>query len=355
MLKLAGYAANNLAWSAMQLGNLEEADQALKLNRKIAFDIDDVYLIRSYYDLRADYHKRKGELRQAYDTMQQVVAYKDSVNKRRNEKAINEIQTAYEVEKKDRQLAEQEAQLAQEKLERQRTFLIATLVGVVLLLGLVAALFTIRARTRQREAEAALRAKMESDLQRAELDLEDLVSVQSELRQYQEELNTTAENFRSMHNQIQKEEKPVFDLDVQKYRKLPDFPQIEAIVKMTNVFTRRVGEQIERNKDIIGRIQSQQLNLKEKEGWQRFSTAFHEKFPGLIRSVEDKFGKLSKQQKALFMLIYLKTERNEIKQALEVWEEDAMKKARQRLSKKLNIGSATQLDQWIHDFKDQQK
>lgn len=299
-------------------------------------------------------NKELGESEEMYNNFQLFITYQDSFLNEKSLEAVREFEVKYQTAEKDRQLAEQEAQLAQEKLARQRTLLIAALVGGVLLAGIIVAFFVIRARTRQRRAEAALRAKIESDLQRAELDLEDLVSVQSELRQYQEELNTTAENFRNMYTQLQKEEKPTFDIDVRKYRELPDFPQIEAIIKMTNEFTKRVGEQVERNKDVVGRLQSQRLNLKEAEGWQRFSTAFHEKFPGVLKSIEDQFGKLSKQQKALFMLIYLKTEREEIKQALEIWEEGAMKKARQRLSKKLNIDSANKLDQWIHDFRDQQ-
>mgnify|MGYP002777126935 CR=1 FL=1 len=73
--------------------------------------------------------ERAGQLFQAY------IVGKDSLHKAEKTRQIFELQTKYETEKKERQLLEQESQLAEQKLVNQRNqVLLAGLGGVIILL-----------------------------------------------------------------------------------------------------------------------------------------------------------------------------------------------------------------------------
>ncbi|MBL7813544.1 MAG: sensor histidine kinase [Saprospiraceae bacterium] len=142
---------SNLGEAYIAKGNFTEG---LKLYDQAMFYVERAkeYNFRSeMYKMYADAYVKKGDYKLAYDYFVKFKMAKDSLAKKKYNKNVAEIETKYESAKKDKEIAEQKAQNF-----RQRTWFIALLVGLGLLI-ILAYLFYNRRQMRQKASfDAAL-------------------------------------------------------------------------------------------------------------------------------------------------------------------------------------------------------
>ncbi|GMQ24364.1 hypothetical protein Aoki45_10460 [Algoriphagus sp. oki45] len=156
----------NLASFWQSVGNFRESEKNLLQALDLSSETGNTYEL---YDIRknlADLYESWDKKALAYDQLVLANQYRDSLFQEEKEKAIAETLIQYETEKKEQQIALQNAQLAQQEVINQRNYLIIfALVIFVLLLVYLGILIRNRA-TKQQEI---LKKEAEIQLQEAEL------------------------------------------------------------------------------------------------------------------------------------------------------------------------------------------
>ncbi|WP_370088763.1 tetratricopeptide repeat protein [Ekhidna sp.] len=152
----------NIAEVAKENGafNLAEAylDSSILLSREIGSkrDLENAYLNKS------GLYQAKGDFEKAFDNLLISKAYADSLISEEKNKAIVELETQYETEKKEQQISLQEAQLAEQEatISRNRIALIASISALIFLV-IIGALWRNRLRKKQqlKLQEAQLKAR----------------------------------------------------------------------------------------------------------------------------------------------------------------------------------------------------
>lgn len=125
----------------------------------------------------SDAYEKAGDFESALKSHQRYVAMKDEMLNEANQRSINELIAKYETEKKEQQIALQEAQIAEQQAQLQLNliFIIALIVVVVLVVA-VALLNKSRAKKQQ---ELLLRA---AELQLKEAQIESAIASQEQER-----------------------------------------------------------------------------------------------------------------------------------------------------------------------------
>ncbi len=138
---------------------------------KLLFHLTNIYKSRKELSLLIS------DFESAFQAQSLQHAYKDSLSSQENQKAIAELQTKYETEQKEQQIALQEAQIAEQQAQLQLNliFIIALIVVVVLVVA-VALLNKSRAKKQQ---ELLLRA---AELQLKEAQIESAIASQEQER-----------------------------------------------------------------------------------------------------------------------------------------------------------------------------
>ncbi|MEO9476514.1 MAG: histidine kinase [Cyclobacteriaceae bacterium] len=142
---------NNIAEIAIQNQSYDLAkkylDSAILLGKQASSLRE---LETSYLNLAGLYEAQKA-FEDAFRTIQVSYAYRDSMLNESNSQQIAELQTKYETEKKEQQIALQQAEIAEQQAQNQRnTILIVALIILVILLVIVSLL--IRSRSQKKQA-----------------------------------------------------------------------------------------------------------------------------------------------------------------------------------------------------------
>jgi signal transduction histidine kinase len=120
----------------------------------------------TYYSLAQNYEGLK-DFRNASKFYRLWAMAKDSVYKNANSVAMAEVQTKYETEKKEQQLAVQKAELAEQEALIERTYIIIGSLVLILVLGVVI-IFLLRSRHRRKRELIIREAQIEAALQSQE-------------------------------------------------------------------------------------------------------------------------------------------------------------------------------------------
>uniref|UniRef100_UPI0032EE60FC ATP-binding protein n=1 Tax=Ekhidna sp. TaxID=2608089 RepID=UPI0032EE60FC len=142
-----------------EFGNaLEAAQEALKVSRKVAaLEFQSSALNQISRALAG-----LGKYREAYHTLNSQRVLNDSLFEENKTKQIFELQTQYETEKKEQQIALQEAQISEQEaeIERNQILLAASVLAIILIISLA---LLQRSRLRKKQQlklrEAQLRAR----------------------------------------------------------------------------------------------------------------------------------------------------------------------------------------------------
>jgi len=111
---------------------LNYAEQAVKLAEEIG---DNITLVDAAY-AAANICYNLGQKEKSVYFYRTYATYKDAVSSAENARAINEISTKYETEKKEKQIAEQEL-----KIQKQKSSLLLTVLGGALLISVLGGVF----------------------------------------------------------------------------------------------------------------------------------------------------------------------------------------------------------------------
>ncbi len=133
------------------------AEESLELNSRLddpRFEIDLLKFL-------ADLAQQQGQYQQGMEYLQRYLVVKDTVLGQDQQAELSRLQTLYETEKKDQQIAffEQEKELREARLAQTRNGLILTGIIAVLLGGLV--ILFVRLNRQRRQANALLQEKNE--------------------------------------------------------------------------------------------------------------------------------------------------------------------------------------------------
>lgn len=156
----------NLASFWQSVGNYGESERNLMLALELSSETGNTYEL---YDIRknlADLYESWDKKALAYDQLVLANQYRDSLFQEEKEKAIAETLIQYETEKKEQQIALQNAQLAEQNVINQRNYLIISILVIFVLLLITLAILIKNRSSKQQEI---LRKEGEIQLQEAEL------------------------------------------------------------------------------------------------------------------------------------------------------------------------------------------
>lgn len=128
----------NLATIAYNLDRYSEAEEMMDSAYHYVQLSDSREKLRDYLYDQFRFQKKKGELVEAMDYLEQYAALKDTIFKEDRVRMMGELETRYEVSEKERQLAESRAQLAENELlvKNRNNQLLLLLIVLLISLGL---------------------------------------------------------------------------------------------------------------------------------------------------------------------------------------------------------------------------
>jgi signal transduction histidine kinase len=151
----------NLASIAYLLNDFREAEILMDSAYRYVLASESREKLRDYLYEQYKFQEKRGNLSKALNFLEKYTELKDSIFKEDRVRMIGEIQTLYEVESKERELAESRAALTQKELlvkNRDNQILILVLVLLVILGISLFIYYRQKHRTQQLEQEAKLQA-----------------------------------------------------------------------------------------------------------------------------------------------------------------------------------------------------
>jgi two-component system NarL family sensor kinase len=149
--------SNSLATTYINIGNActalkeyKDAEHYIKGGLDIFYKIGDQDGVMSACEMLAFLYQETGDYRQSMDYYIEYIAIRDSIMGVEEKSRVAELQTRYEVEKKDLELARNKAELeAREKEVALRNIQLVSVFVLIILLALLAYLFYNRKRIQQ--------------------------------------------------------------------------------------------------------------------------------------------------------------------------------------------------------------
>ncbi|MEQ6168159.1 tetratricopeptide repeat protein [Ekhidna sp. MALMAid0563] len=140
----------NIAEVAIQNSNYQLAEAYLDSSISLSLEIGSKRDLETAYLNKAGLYQAKGDFEKAFDHLLTSKAYTDSLISEEKNKAIVELETQYETEKKEQQIELQDALLAEQEatISRNRIALAASITALVLLI-IIGALWRNRIRKKQ--------------------------------------------------------------------------------------------------------------------------------------------------------------------------------------------------------------
>ena len=148
-----------------------DAESSLHLAEKMLIDLDSPTLLGSVYQVLYELYDEMGQTAQALDAFENHVIISDSLYTVEKARKLDEVQTIYEVEKKDQEIELLSKDVALGKL--RRLLLLIGLVAALLIGGLV--IYTLMMRRREeRKIEEERRLRQEAELEKNKLEKDQL-------------------------------------------------------------------------------------------------------------------------------------------------------------------------------------
>ncbi|WP_192347416.1 ATP-binding protein [Algoriphagus sp. Y33] len=144
----------NLGTIAYKLRDFSNAEVLLDSAYKYVELSQSMEKMRDYLEEQYLFHKARGELAVAMDYLEQYSALKDSIFKEERVKMLGELEAKYQVQTKERELAESRAALIEHELlvKNRNNQILLLVVSLLIILG-VAFFFYYRQKTKNRHLE----------------------------------------------------------------------------------------------------------------------------------------------------------------------------------------------------------
>lgn len=313
--------------------NQKEAITYFLKSLEIAKEIKARHLILSNYASLIEYYKLSGEYEQALKYYELHTLLNDSIYDEITAKAIAEMQTKYETEKKEK---ENEVLIKDIKIEKSsKRLLFVVIAGLLLLLAAIIYLFQLKSKSLQQNKLLHEQEKELSVLEIAKKELEkehleDKIFAEQQLNMLQRQ-KFKAEIEHKNHELANS----LLSL-VNKNEVLTDLKEkisVGSMAKETENFI----------PDLIRLINS---NIDVDQNWQKFKLQFEEVHSGFFDRLNIKYPDLSEIYIKLCAYIRINLTTNETAQLLNVTVA-AVKKSRQRLRKKFELDAEASLYEFI--------
>lgn len=123
-----GALANKLRWAAILTGDLKDTVGMEKLFAEVydlTLPMNNKRLLRDFYASKASSYRKLGDFKTAYGHLEKFYAYRDSVVRDETATNIAELQTRYDTEKKDNEIARLNTQerIRQLEIEKQKAII----------------------------------------------------------------------------------------------------------------------------------------------------------------------------------------------------------------------------------------
>jgi two-component system, NarL family, sensor kinase len=150
--------ANNLGEVYIRKKDFKKALQYLSHSRDLYTLTGDADQLENLYTNLSVYYDRTGDLKTAFMYSDSLIVLKDSLHGKRLDETIAEMQTKFDVEKKNLQISAQKAEIeVKEKQNKIKNIIIASVIGLTVLLALLGLSVY---RRKQLEHKAKLDAEM---------------------------------------------------------------------------------------------------------------------------------------------------------------------------------------------------
>lgn len=160
-------ASVNLADTYGYLKNYPEAEKYFLQGLEMAEKVKEVNIRRRTLYLLSNLHRRKKDYQKAFKYYKAHVALSDSISSVQVKNRVNEIETKYQTEKKEKEILEQRARLIEKDLEvRQKNMLMYGGFGLAIILGLLGFMFYNQQKLKNRQL--AKEAELKEALARIE-------------------------------------------------------------------------------------------------------------------------------------------------------------------------------------------
>jgi tetratricopeptide (TPR) repeat protein len=143
----------NLGREYLQNNDLRNASLLLVEIKELMDDIEETNLKKDIYEALSEYYSKTGDFKNAYLNYLEFTALKDTIFNQDSRKEISEMQTLYELDKKENEILIQNL-----KIEKQQSRLYYILSAIALLIVLSALLFS-RYKLKQKNFRAELERK----------------------------------------------------------------------------------------------------------------------------------------------------------------------------------------------------
>ena len=290
--------------SLYQLGTiLNETNQTdaslLLLNQGLvlADTIHNTIWLKLLYRNRADAYKRKKQFSKALEDYEKWNTIKDSLSKRNNTREIEELKIIYETEKKERQLLLQDKEITvleqEAKISDQQKLLLGGGMGLSLIaLGL--GFYGFRQRSKRNRLEKE--------------------KVEAELAFKKKELTTHALHLAKKNEVLENVKRKAKDLKAQ-----GDAKGYQELIKTIN------------------------FDQHDDKNWESFTQYFEQVHNDFAINVKKRYPEVTKNELRFMALIKMNLSSKEIATILNI-STDGIKKARQRLRKKMGLSPNDSLE-----------
>lgn len=293
-------AAMVMATIYLRQGKADEAQKYLDSARPYVYQLGSVVLFKNWYENLYRYHEFKGNQKLALQYADSLLLYKDSLAVIRSNRTLNQAKLKVETEQHLNAINELEYQ------RRQEVFIRNSLLIVLLLACIIGLLWVNRQRLkRNKELQLSAMAR--------DKDRQQLAFAQQELTGYTNKLkekNQLIEQFRQELDQLQQN-----GLQENKER-------MENLHRLLNA------------------------TILTEEDWRTFRDLYEKVYPGFFVRLREKMPDLSAADTRLIALTKLQLPPKDMAAMLGV-SYDAIKKARQRLRKKINLPEEGSLDELV--------
>ncbi len=143
-------AISNLSGSYLNIGENRKALELAEEGVEVAMSSGDQYMQMLNYQNKANALHNLGEFEEAFTALSFYQSAKDSVINQENLEKIAELETQFETEQKERQIAELEAEKAQQELTIQQNRMLQSGLGGVVVLLIIAG-FLWQSKVKERE------------------------------------------------------------------------------------------------------------------------------------------------------------------------------------------------------------
>ncbi|MFP2996644.1 tetratricopeptide repeat protein [Spongiivirga sp. MCCC 1A20706] len=299
---------NNTDQLAVNHRNLGVAYNKQKKYKKALYHLDKAITIsknsKSFDLLIGSYHEKSysqenlGDYKQALSSLHDNVKLYDSIFTVKNQQKVEELTIIYETEKKEQQITQQQTEISlleeQKKVDSlQKTMLGGGLALSILLIGF--GIYGFHERIRRNKIE---KEKIESDL---EFKTKELTTHALHLAKKNEVLNDLKEKAKVL--------KADADAD----------PGYQMLIQTIN------------------------FDLQDDNNWENFSKYFEEVHKDFNANAQEKYPSITSNDLRLMALLKMNLSSKEIANILNI-SSDGIKKARQRLRKKMGIDSNESLE-----------